>query len=169
MPAITVAENWHGYWHHHSHRHRGWASWPAFLHRTSETRLCPLGTWRQPLHDWVYLLVLPHLCSWNFSSRRSHSIEPVTQGILLYDWAILVTALFVKQPQALSRAATKPVSLLNADITKAMHFFEHQAQSVHTFWGHLKQLLNTFQWLKDPDYECASPAVFSIILGHSEF
>lgn len=36
-------------------------------------------------------------------------------------------------------------------------------------YSRLKQLLHIFRWLQDPDYECASPAVFSILLGHPGF
>ena len=34
---------------------------------------------------------------------------------------------------------------------------------------HLMQLLHTFQLLQDPDYECVSPGVFSILPGHLGF
>lgn len=46
-----------------------------------------------------------------------------SSGDLLDDCAILVTALLLmKRPHALSSAATKPASLLKADMTKALYF-----------------------------------------------
>ncbi|KYM87444.1 hypothetical protein ALC56_12084, partial [Trachymyrmex septentrionalis] len=57
-----------------------------------------------------------------FLSSRSQYLANSSGDLLLLFAALVTELLLINRPQALSRAATKPLSLLNATSTKALYF-----------------------------------------------
>ena len=57
-----------------------------------------------------------------FFSKRSQYLARSSGDLLLLLAALVTELLLMKRPQALSSAATKPLSLLNATSTRALYF-----------------------------------------------
>ncbi|EZA46901.1 hypothetical protein X777_00729, partial [Ooceraea biroi] len=57
-----------------------------------------------------------------FFSKRSQYLASSSGDLLLLFAALVTELLLMNRPQALSRAATKPLSLLNATSTRALYF-----------------------------------------------